>query len=142
MAATIEAKICEALLARVTTLFGGQYPIAFADVNFTPPVDASGKALVYLEASVAPNGMSYEPLSAGGTYRGMMQITVNYPVGSGSIKLMDVAGAIANGFDRGSRVIASGLSIDIYKRPVSIRLPPDGPYSRTAVTISYNASLI
>jgi hypothetical protein len=116
MATTVEAKIAEALFAKLEALvFSPVLPIAWTNKAFTPPAD--GK---WLRASDIP--ASTEPYSLSGASAeiiGLLQVDVFWPLNRGLAEPKDIAGAIVAHFrpptdlflDDGTRVRTTRASI-------------------------------
>jgi hypothetical protein len=100
------AQILDALLSRAAELetAGPQLPVAMPEHpgGFNPPADGW-----YIEASVYPNGNSWEGITNGKMAQGLMGLTLNCPKGVGLIKPNELAQQIADYFPK-NLVMRSG----------------------------------
>lgn len=141
-----EAQIRDALLSRLESLsLSPPLPVAWPDTPFTKPIsgDTPPKPLPYLEAfydgsSATPVTIAHDGLNR---YLGLLLITVCYPQGAGIIKPGNIAGAVAQHFKRGIKMSSGDTTVQIIVPPLvaGTYRDPDGPYTRTIVTIRYQA---
>ncbi|MCY0150882.1 DUF4128 domain-containing protein [Hoeflea sp. G2-23] len=132
----IEALAADTMIAAVGTAFSATYGIAYPGIDFTPANATS----VYLDVSILPNGSAYQPVSGNDTHQGILQVAVMYPTAGGAIKPLEVAGAVADAFDKASRFFGAGHSVKVSTRPVIGQPFPNDGYIRVPVTISYQAT--
>jgi len=110
MASTgVETRILEALDTRLQALvFSPAIPISFPNRTFTP----SG---AYLRTWWLPSPTETlggtTPVTAPLDYKGIYQVSVFWPIGSGSTPIMEVASAIAAHFKRGTKLSHDGIDV-------------------------------
>jgi hypothetical protein len=111
MATTTEGAIKEALLARLSTLvLAPVHPVAWPNVNFTPPTGNR-----FLEPKVVPNTVDRLIIDTDGPHlrQGFLQINVRDGLNQGT-RIDDIAGAVAAHFPADLRLHhAIGLSVTI-----------------------------
>ena len=143
MAATgTEAQIARALLVRLGTLsLSPSLPISYPDQTFTKPLDGSGKPLPYLEAAIMPAPTSAVTIAHRGlnAYPGILQVTVVHPQSSGVIKPAEIAAKIIHHFKRGTKMADGGTTVQVVQPPYASQTFKDEPYTRTPVTVRYQA---
>ena len=136
MATGIEAKIFEGLMARLASLTTSpSMPVAWPNVSYDPP--ATG----YLRVSHLPNETDQVTLGASGQNRhtGILQVSVMWPKGDGSIDPLEVAAQVVAHFKRGTSFTQNSVDIRIVVPP-SIAAPlDDDPFMQYPVTIQYLA---
>jgi len=136
----IEAQLCEALLQRLTKLLlSPALPVAYPDVAFTKPVDGGQKPLPYLEAALLPIPTSAATLNGWNSYTGILQVTVVYPQNAGAIKSQQIAAAIVAHFKRGTEMTDGAMRVRIVQPPSIGPTYPDAPYTRTPISVHYQA---
>lgn len=130
------AAVAAALLARCSTLSVGSpaLPVAYPDVDFTPP--ASGK---YLEARFLPNRPAYEGLSSGRMDQGLLQINVVWPRKQGVIKPNAAAAEVMAHFPKGLRLQGSGVRVKIDREPWAAAPLIEDDKTVIPVTVSWTA---
>lgn len=74
-------------------------------------------------------------------HRGVYQVSVFVPTGSGPVTAESKAADIAALFARGTVMNQGSTKVEIYRTPQVGRLMPDGPYSFVPVTIWYRADI-
>ncbi|WP_414461821.1 DUF4128 domain-containing protein [Hyphomicrobium sp. DY-1] len=114
MAMAVEAKIRDALLAHLAALsLTPPLPVAYPDISFAPPEGT------YLKAQLIPNTNRNQFVSDDSTteFRGIFQITVVSPSGAGSIAGAEIAGKVADHFERGASLASGDLVVRIDGRP-------------------------
>lgn len=137
-----EAQICRALLQRLMGLtLSPALPVAYPDQDFTKPLDSSGKPLPYLEAAIFPAPTEAVTIAHNGinSYAGFMQVTVVYPQNSGAIKPAEVAAKVIEWFKRGTKMADGTTTVQIIRPPYASPAFKDEPYTRTPVTVRYQA---
>lgn len=113
-------------------------PIAWPDAPFVPKIGETFLAVDYL-----PN-RSKDPFLAfddGTLYRGLLQVAVVAPRGSGALGAARIAAAIAEHFGAGTtlRPADQSFALKIQDRP-SVGGPiPEDKWTRTPVTIAWRA---
>jgi hypothetical protein len=96
-------------------------PIAYPDVNFTPPAD--GK---YLRVDLFKNAPFWEGLSTGRIDQGLLQVMVVWPRGEGIIKPAEVAALVLEHWSKGTRMFGSGTGVKVNREPwVASPIPSD-----------------
>lgn len=136
VASTIEGMIPEALLAHMAELvLTPALPVAYPDIAFTPPAGP------YLRVYFIPNGTERLFIGNGepNLHQGILQVTVVFPAGQGSIKPNGVAGAIADHFGEGTQLPITGGLIRIDKRPSIFPAMQDTDRIQIPVSINWTA---
>ena len=137
MAAQTDAIIFEALTARLQAM-PAVLPIAGPNVVF--PVAGQTKPAKFLKLSFLPNQtrqitMGDDPQQK----RGILQVSIMWPVGSGIVGALDVAGAIINQFKNQTIFAASGVKITINSEPWAASPIQDDDRVQIPITIPYIA---
>ena len=137
MAVALEARIVDVLLTHLGT-FPEQAPpvdIANPNVPFTP---TDGRT--FLDASILFN----TPVNRGvdddssTELRGILQVTVAMPTGRGLIEPLDLAGKVANHFERGAPLFGTGIKIKIEGRPAVASPQQSTDRVRVPVSVSFS----
>lgn len=133
---TPQAEISDLLLARLAALsLTPALPVAWPGRPFTPPSSA------YLEATILMNTNRNQFVADDSTteFRGIMQVTVVAPSGAGIISPVELAGKVAQHFERGAPMANANLTVKIDKQPdvASARVEVDRV--RVPVSISWYA---
>lgn len=133
-----ESQIEEALLLRLTALIlSPALPVAYPNVTF--PAVGTTKPDVYLEASFLPGAPQTIGISDWSELPGYLQVDVVYKTQNGELKPRQIAGAVADWFERGTRLTNGAVQVDIYDRPAIGKAMPDSPYIRIPVSIRYRS---
>ena len=110
-------------------------PIAYPDVDFSPPAD--GK---YLRLDLFNNAPFWEGLSSGRIDQGLMQVTVVWPRAEGRIKPAEVAALVMEHWKKLTTLSGSGTRVKINREPwVSSPILSDHQ-TETPVTIPWVAT--
>lgn len=111
-------------------------PVAWPLVDFTPP--AGGW---WLEASPGRTATTERWMSneAPAEHLGIMQVTVIAPLGSGHAPSLDVAGAVAAHFAKGTCLTQGAISLTIYEHPTVVTPYRDDMFLRTPVIARWRA---
>jgi hypothetical protein len=136
MPTAIEAKIADALLARLAALsLTPSLPVAYPDIPFTPP---SG---TYLKAQLIPNTNRNQFVGDDSTteYRGIFQVTVVAPSGKGAIASAEIAGKVADHFERGSPIMSGDLVVKVDGRPSVAPTMQSTDRIETPISVSWYA---
>jgi len=141
-AATVETAIWQALKARVAALPSPvNFPVAWPDENFTPPVDGNGRPIPYIE--VFDNSNEPERLlisSTGPVLRmGILGIHLMFPVAmarSHAVK-KQYAGQIAAWFPTDLKMISDGVTVQVEKPPKPPSIFRDDAYWRCPVQVRW-----
>lgn len=116
MATSTEARIKALLFARLLTLTGaaGALPIAWPNKSFTPPND--GK---FLRVDFIPNRVDRLEIASDGAHqmRGLLQVSVMWPLNVGTDDALDIAGAIVAAYPVDLRLWDGDVSVRVYERP-------------------------
>lgn len=133
------ADVAITLLARCATLFVGSpaLTIAYPDVDFTPPADAEGDPLPYLEVALFYNRPAWEGLTDGRMDQGLLQVTVVGPKLGGIPTLMRHASEVMAHFPK-ALALANGVRIS--GQPYASSPLLDKSDSRVPVTIPWVAA--
>ena len=109
----VEASILNAFMHRINDL-GLALPIAWPNVDFTPPAD--GK---YIAVSFMPNTATRVAITSGTPHRrvGLLQLSVFWPRGAGVYDPMAKADEIAAGFPADLILLGAGVRVRITKTP-------------------------
>lgn len=123
-----------ALIGAVATQLAA-IPTAYENEKFTKPSDAKWAEVFFL-----PNDPSVETLGAGGEDRtdGLVQINMNYPVGTGGAAARNDFEGIRAAFPAGARPAYNGQEAVILSCGRSSGRVVDGWY-RVSITISWYA---
>lgn len=123
-----------ALIGAVSTQLGA-IPTAYENEKFTKPSDAKWAEVFFL-----PNVPSVETLGADGEDRtdGLVQINMNYPVGTGGAAARNDFESIRAAFPAGARPAYNGQEAVILSCGRSSGRVVDGWY-RVSITISWYA---
>jgi len=114
MAVSVEAKIANALLARLASFtHSPPLPVSYPGIAFTPP---SG---IYLHATLLSNANRNQFVGdhSSTEHRGILQVSVMAPRGSGIVAGMEIAGKIASHFERASHISGDGVVVHVSGRP-------------------------
>lgn len=108
--------------------------IAWPNVNYTPTVGTT-----YLDVDIIPVENVNIGIADGSTteFQGILQIAVMAPLGGGIITPMEIAGAIADRFERNASITGEGLTVKIEGRPVFDSYLQDGDRIRLPVRVKY-----
>lgn len=134
--ATVEAEISDVLLARLAALtFSPALPVAWPGLPFTPPSGA------YLVAAVVMNGNRNQFVGDDSTteFRGILQVTVEAPSGGGIISSFEIAGKVAQHFERGTPMRGSSLTVKVDKRPDVASARVEADRIRVPISVSWYA---
>lgn len=116
MPTSTEARIKALLFARLGTLTGaaGALPIAWPNLSFTPP--ASGK---FLRVDFIPNRVDRVFIGSGEPHqmRGLLQVSVMWPLNAGTDAPYDIAGAIVAAYPVDLPLWDGDLRVRVYERP-------------------------
>lgn len=135
MATAIEAKITNALMARMAALtFSPAIPVAWPNVAFTPPSNNRWLRVNEIPASTTPFALS------GGTseHVGLMQIDVFRPLNEGHLAAKETAGAVRAHFLPPLKLYSEGVTVKITRAEIG-PVMRDGPHIMLPVTIRYRA---
>lgn len=134
MAAYVETKIAEALLARLAGMPGVPL-VAWPNKDFTPP--SSGQ---YLRVSIQPNRTETIEIGvdAWNRHRGIMQVDVMDRQDVGAIAAMETAGKVIARFNRNVAIEHEGLLVRMDAPPsIAGMLKTDNGWTQTPVTIRW-----
>lgn len=116
MATSTEARIKALLFARLGTLTSaaGALPIAWPNINAAPP--ASGK---FLRVDFIPNRVDRLEIASDGAHqmRGLLQVSVMWPLNVGTDAPLDIAGAIVAAYPADLTLWDGDLRVRVYERP-------------------------
>lgn len=90
------------------------FPIAFENVNYTPPANGDAYASVWLLPGEPENP------TFGDDFRreiGYIQVTLNYPINGGAGRAYNTAEGIRDAFPRGSSFTACDVTVHIARTP-------------------------
>jgi hypothetical protein len=115
----------------------GDIPTAFANLPFTKPANAKWAAWWFL-----PNQPSVETLGEDGedASDGIVQIDINYPLGTGDAEADEDFEGIRSVFFAGAAFSAIGQTVTIINCGCNYRRPADGMF-RVSTTIIWKASI-
>lgn len=136
MPTAIEARIADALLARLAALsLTPAIPVAYPDIPFTPP------AGTYLKAQLIPNTNSNRYVGDDSTteFRGILQVTVVASSGKGIVAPSEIAAKVADHFERGVPITSGDLVVKITDRPSIAHAMQDTDRVNIPVSINYYA---
>lgn len=103
MASGVDSKIMAALFGRLATLaLSPALPIAWPNLSFTAP--ASKK---FLRVQYVPNVTNRRFVNSDGRheYLGLLQVSVQWPIGTGEAQPREVAGKVADQFPADLRLL-------------------------------------
>lgn len=116
MATSTEARIKALLFARLGTLTGaaGALPIVWPNISAAPP--ASGK---FLRVDFIPNRVDRLEIASDGAHqmRGLLQVSVMWPLNVGTDAPLDIAGAIVAAYPADLTLWDGDLRVRVYERP-------------------------
>lgn len=116
MADTTEGRIFAALMMRASGLSSLGLPIAWPNVDFTPPAD--GK---YLRIQHVPNATQRQWIASDGVHRylGILQVSVFWPKGQneGELRPREIAGQVAAHFPCDHLMTEDDVSVRVMERP-------------------------
>lgn len=130
------AEISDVLLARLAALsLSPALPVAWPGRSFTPPSTA------YLEPTILMNTNRNQFVADDSTteFRGILQVTVVAPSGAGIISPVEIAGKVADHFERGAPMIGPTLTVKVDKRPDVASARVEADRIRVPVSISWFA---
>ncbi|MEJ8571228.1 DUF4128 domain-containing protein [Microbaculum marinum] len=139
MATYDETKVLRALVAWLKTVsFSPALPIAWPNVDFDPPSEATWLRATWLPAETAP-----ATLGEGGENRhsGLFQVDVFVPLEIGHIVPTEYAGAIARAFKRGSDFTSDGVTVRVVTPPSVLTGYKQPPWYGVPVRIRYFADI-
>mgnify|MGYP000125400208 CR=1 FL=1 len=140
MATAVEAKIDDALLARLAALtFSPAIPVAYPNVAFTPPAGRHFRAFIFRNPT---DRTAFRTR----VLNGIMQVSVYSPLNEGPKPADELAGAIVAHFDPSLPWLTSeGVTVrmDPGKPPYagSAMRDPDAAYWMVPVTINWFAQI-
>lgn len=111
-------------------------PVSWPLVDFTPPADGWWLAANPGRTATAERWMSNE---APAEHLGLMQVTVIAPFGAGHTPSLEVAGAVAAHFAKGTRLAQGAVSLVIYEHPTVVTPYRDDLSLRTPVIARWRA---
>lgn len=113
MPSTVESLILDALMARVNGI-GIGYPVAWPNVDYTPPADQK-----YLAVAFLPNRNQRVAITTTTPHRrgGLLQVSVYWPRGKGIAAPLDIAGKVAEHFPADLILAAGGVTIRVTQAP-------------------------
>lgn len=131
------AQFMDALFARCGTLVTGSptLGIAYPETAFTPP--ASGK---YLKVDYFSNKPAWEGLASGSLAQGLLQITVIWPRGVGTIQPAQIAQTVIAHFPKALSLFSGTSLVKITQEPYASSPLTDDISVRIPVTISWTGS--
>ena len=111
------AAVARLLLARCEAMSIGSpvLPIAMPDVAFDPGVKAPDGR--YLRVDLFNNAPLWDGLSIGRIDQGLLQVTVIWPKGKGTIKPLEAAAAVEAHFHKGLTLYGPGLRVKVNRSP-------------------------
>lgn len=110
--------------------------VAWPLVDFTPPANGW-----WLEANPGRTATTERWMSNGAPaeHLGLMQVTVIAPLGAGHAPSLEVAGAVASRFAKGTRLTRGAVSLTIYDHPTVATPYRDDQSLRTPVIARWRA---
>jgi hypothetical protein len=135
-----DALIAEALLNRLAAFTASPaLQVAWPNVPFPAP-PATDKPDTYLQASVLRAQTQGIGIAAWDEHAGILQVDVLYKPSDGEIKPLNVAGAVAAWFGRGTRMVNGSVQVDVYETPSVANSTPNGDgYDKFPVSIRYRS---
>ncbi len=116
MPTSAEARIKALLFGEIDDMAGeaGALPIAWPNISFTPP--ATGK---WLRVDFIPNRVDRVSIGSAEPHRlrGLMQVSVMWPLGQGTDAAADIAGAIVGLFPADLVLWDGDLRVRVVQRP-------------------------
>lgn len=114
MANTTEGRLFEALMTRAAGLSVLSLPIAWPNVNFTPPADQK-----YLRVQYEPNTTRRQWIASDGVHRylGLMQVSVFWPKGAGEAAPREISGQVAAHFPCDLIMVEDTIEVRVMERP-------------------------
>lgn len=136
----IEAQITEALLTRLAALtLSSPLQVAWPNVPF-PATPTTDRPDTYLQASVLRAQTQGVGIAAWDEHAGILQVDVLYKSADGEIKPLNVAGAIATWFGRGTRMVNGSVQVDVYEKPsIASSISNGDGYSKFPVSVRYRS---
>ena len=138
-----ETLVFQALRNRLVAFNSPTLPINWFNdaIAFVPPVDGEGRPLPYLKADLLWNRNVNRFIKHTSTteHRGIFQVTVIYPSYMGIVTVTDIAGNIANWFERGTVISVTGCKVEISGKPDLGGYSQDGLTVRLPITIEFYA---
>lgn len=133
MATHPDTKIFEALTARLATLVTG-LPVAWPNVDFKPGQGG------YLKPSWLPADTVMSAV-AQGTHqaRGVFQVSVYWPEDDGLTAPLEVAGAVAAHFAKGTKLDRQGVRVRVENPPSVAAALQETGWLQVPVTVPYRA---
>lgn len=132
-----EAQIAAALMARLASLtLSPALPVAYPDVAFTKPTSG-----MWLETALFPAPTEAITVAHDGinSHTGFLQVTVVSPQNQGAVKVQEVVAKIIQHFKRGAKMADGATTVQIVQPPYASPTFKDEPYTRTPVTVRYQA---
>ena len=136
MATYIQTKIFNALATKLAALtFSPALPIAWPNVNFTPPDANTG----YIRAQLFPATAEQTTLGTDGQNRhtGIFQVDVIWPENQGLTAPTEKAGAIADHFKRGTLLTTDSIALRIDQPPLVRGIIVDGGTIQIPIDVRY-----
>lgn len=110
-----ESDILEALLTKVGTLvLTPTLPVSYPGVRYDPVVGTPYLRVTYLPNDSTPTGIAYD---SDVSHRGLMQLSVFWPVSQGLVKPTKVASQVVDAFPRGTRLIRGSVVVQVEEQP-------------------------
>lgn len=135
MADSVEVKILDALTKCLSALaIEPALPIAWPNVNFTPPKDRR-----YLRVQFVPNVVERRFIGSNEPHRymGLYQVSVHWPQGAGEYAPRRVAAAIVSHFPTDLRLVEDDVEVRIVSRPMAADMLVEKAGVQVPVTIEY-----
>lgn len=144
MSDAVEVGVSKALLARVNAFASSQSPslltlTAYPNVAFTPPEPS--KIKVWLRATILPVPTFEMAVAFDGPNRhsGILQIDTFQGRGLGEPALLRLAAQVIAYFDRGTKMVSDGVTVQVLSKPYRMSLGQDDNWAFAPVRIPYTA---
>ncbi|WP_417702363.1 DUF4128 domain-containing protein [Pseudophaeobacter sp.] len=136
MAATTEGRIFAALMTRAGGLSALGLPIAWPNVDFTPPENQK-----YLRVQFVPNVTQRQWIASDGVHRylGLLQVSVFWPKGQyeGELRPREIAGQVAAHFPCDHQMTEDDVTVRVMERPTVADMLPEDSRVHIPVTIQW-----
>lgn len=138
MATTTEGRIFEALMKHVAGLSGLGMPIAWPNVDFTPPADQR-----FLRVQFVPNTTERQWIASDGVHRyvGLLQVSAFWPKGQyeGELRPREMAGQVAAHFPCDLILVEEDVEVRVTERPHAADMLVEDSVVHIPVTIPFEA---
>lgn len=130
-----DARIADALLWHLSQIdLTPARPLAWPGKSFSPVVGTPYLFATYMPNATTSTGLAF---NAPRDFRGLFQVSVFWPAGRGIVYPLELAGSVAAHFKMGTRIMRSGLKVEL-NQPPEVAPPIEQPdWLQVPVTVRW-----